>query len=272
MYPKPSSPNRKLAEKYLKGAAVFWFVTTFVGQLLFVAYLLLFYVRATFKGDFEAWNKVLPNGFVAGELLGNTATGIHIFVAVAIMVFGLTQLIPAIRAIAPRVHKWSGRIYLVSCVITSFVGLYMVWRHGGSPGKLTQNIGISLDAVLIILFSALTLKYALARQIATHRRWALRLFMVASAVWFFRVGLMFWIFINQGPVGIDMQTFTGPFLSFLSFADYLIPLALLEMYLRAKTSQNLSVIVFSATLIVVATLAMGIGIVVATMGLWLPHM
>ena len=33
---------------------------------------------------------------------------------------------------------------------------------------------------------------ARSRRITEHRRWALRLFMAASAVWFFRVGLMGW--------------------------------------------------------------------------------
>jgi hypothetical protein len=156
-------------------------------------------------------------------------------------------------------------------VVTSCVGLYMVWIRG-SIGGLIQHLGISLDALLIILFSVLTLRYAIARKFRTHRRWALRLFMAASAVWFFRVGIMFWIFINQGPVGFDVQTFRGPFLSFLSFADYLIPLAFLEIYFRAKDSNSIIFKIIAASLITIATLGMCIGIFVATMGLWLPRM
>ena len=85
-----------------------------------------------------------------------------------------------------------------------------------------------------MVFATLALRYALARDFKTHRRWALRLFMVVNGVWFFRVGLMFWIAVNQGPVGFDPKTFRGPFLSFWAFADYLLPLAILELYLRTK--------------------------------------
>jgi hypothetical protein len=96
--------------------------------------------------------------------------------------------------------------------------------------------------------------------------------MVVNGVWFFRVGLMFWIAVNQGPVGFDPKTFTGPFLSFLSFADYLLPLAVLEIYLRTKDRAGVAGRFAMATVLFVLTLAMATGIVVATMGMWLPRM
>ena len=51
-----------------------------------------------------------------------------------------------------------------------------------------------------------------------HRRWAIRLFLAVSGVWFFRVGLMFWIGANQGAVGFDPASFTGPALSLRLFS------------------------------------------------------
>nr|WP_315484600.1 DUF2306 domain-containing protein [uncultured Undibacterium sp.] len=265
------NPPLARADRLLKCASVFSFAAIAVGQLIFILYIILFYVQSAFSGRFEAWNKVLPRGYVAGDTVGNTMTGSHIFLAVAIMLCGLIQLIPTIRQHAPRLHHWSGRFYVISCVLTSLVGLYMVWTYGRS-NRLFQHLGISLDAVLIIVFAALTIKYAIARKFTIHRRWALRLFMAASAVWFFRIGLMFWIFIHKGPVGFDVKTFSGPFLSFLSFADYLIPLALLEIYFRAKDGSSVIFKLSAALLIVVASLAMCVGIFVASMGLWLPRM
>ncbi len=38
----------------------------------------------------------------------------------------------------------------------------------------------------------MALRYALARNIDAHKRWAVRTFIVVSGVWFFRVGLMLW--------------------------------------------------------------------------------
>ena len=112
----------------------------------------------------------------------------------------------------------------------------------------------------------------MAGDFRRHRRWALRLFMVVSAVWFFRIGLMGWLTINQGPVGIDFETFTGPFLNFLNFAQYLLPLAILEFYLRAREGSSPSAQWAVAATIAIATLLTAVGIFAATAGMWLPEL
>jgi len=113
---------------------------------------------------------------------------------------------------------------------------------------------------------------AVARDFKTHRRWALRLFLVVSASWFFRVGLFLSLLIFQGPFGYDETSFQGPFLTFLSFAEYLVPLAVLELYLRTQERPGALRRVAMAAGLVVLTLGMGGGIVGATMGLWLPRL
>jgi tetratricopeptide (TPR) repeat protein len=111
----------------------------------------------------------------------------------------------------------------------------------------------------------------MARDFKAHRRWALRLFLVVSGVWFFRVGLMFWLFVNKGPVGFDPATFQGPFITFLSVAQYLVPLAVLEIYLRTQDrGGTLSGFATGAGLFVL-TLGMCLGIVAATMSMWAPR-
>ena len=52
-------------------------------------------------------------------------------------------------------------------------------------------------------------------QLKAHREWAIRLFLVVSGVWFFRVFLMLWLTINQGPAGFDIETFQGPALKYI---------------------------------------------------------
>ena len=258
------------ANKSLTLAAQFWFLVAVTGQLIFIYYVAAFYGGAAIAGDFAGWNKVLPRGFIAGETMGNVMLGVHLFLAVIITVGGPLQLIPQIRAHAPKFHRWNGRIYLATAIITSLGGVILVWTRG-TIGSTVQHIGISFNAVLIVLCAYMALRYALARQFAVHRRWALRLFLAASGVWFFRVGLMFWIIVNQGPVGFDSNTFEGPFLNFLSFAQYLIPLAVLEMYFYAKDRASATgKLVVTATL-VLCTLAMGVGIFGATAFMWLPR-
>jgi len=146
----------------------------------------------------------------------------------------------------------------------------MVWTRG-TVGDQMQHIAITLDGILIIAFALIAVRYAIARNIRKHREWALRLFMVAAGVWFFRVGLMAWVMLTGG-LGVDFESFTGPFLSFWTFGQYLLPLAILEAYLRARDSAGPGVRILVAATIMTATLVMGVGIFAATMGMWLPRM
>lgn len=270
------SVNRPLdispvATKALKYSAQFWFTTAAIGQWLFAVYIALYYGGSAMHGNWEAWNKVFPRGYVAGEPFSNLVVAAHLLLAVITTIGGPLQLIPQVRARAPRFHRWLGRTYILSAFAISIAGLYMGLVRG-SVGDTTQHVGIVGNAIAIMFCAAMALRYALARKFAIHRRWALRLFLAMGGVWFFRVGLMFWLTINKGPAGFDMQTFTGPFLNFLGFAVYVVPLVLLEAYLRAQDSGSPRAKVAVATTLVVSTLAMAVGIFVAVVGMWLPRL
>ena len=83
---------------------------------------------------------------------------------------------------------------------------------------------------------------------------------------------MFWIMVNQGTVGFDPKSFTGPFLSFLSFAQYLLPLGILELYFHAQKRRDPRGQLVMATALGILTLLMMVGIGAATAVLWLPHL
>jgi hypothetical protein len=258
------------ANAALKAAAQFWFLVAVTGQLVFAGYVAVFYGRAVAQGNFAAWNDVMPHGHIPGDTMGNLAVALHLVLAVMVIVGGALQLVPRIRHRAPAVHRWTGRIYILAAFAISLGGLYMVWVRG-SVGDTSQHIAISLNAVLIMLCAAFALRHALARNFGAHRRWALRLFLVMSGVWFFRVGLMLWLLLNGGPAGFDPETFVGPFLTFLAFAQYLLPLAVLELYLRTQARAGAPGRLAVAAGLFVLTVAMGVGIFVATVGMWLPR-
>lgn len=268
--PQRFSTFKNKADKALTYTAGFWLAVTVLGQWIFAYYVTLFYAGAASRGDLQAWNQVLPNGYIPGDTMGNLAVGAHVILAIIIMIGGPLQLIPALRRMAPRFHRWTGRTYMVTALTTSVAGLFMVWTRG-TVGDMVQHIGITLDAFLIITFAFLAWRYAIKRDLKNHRRWALRLFLVVSAVWFFRIGLMFWVFVNQGPAGFDPESFTGPFLSFWIFGQYLIPLAILQLYFYGKERAGTTGKIISASVLFLATVAMGIGTFAATMGMWLPR-
>ena len=266
-----SSDLSAAADKALKLAARFWFVVAVAGQWIFLAYVVAFYGGTALQGNLEAWNKVLPHGHTPGDTIGNAAVATHLILAVVIMLGGPLQLIPQLRALAPRFHRINGRVYVLAVSLTSLVGLYMVWTHS-STYRVVQHVGVSIDAILIITFAVLAVRRAMARDIRAHRRWTLRLFMVVNAGWFFRIGLMQWVFYNRGPAGFDPETFTGPFINFLSYADYLLPLAILEIYLRTKDRASVGARFALAAALLVLTVMTGVGIFAASMVMWLPRL
>ena len=95
--------------------------------------------------------------------------------------------------------------------------------------------------------------------------------MAASAVWFFRVGLMGWAALTGG-IGINWETFTGPFLYVLGFAQYLLPLAMLEWYFACQRQAGPAMqMAFAGVLFGLASF-MVVGVFAATTGMWLPRM
>lgn len=262
--------TRSRARPLLPLAAGTWFSVAIAGQLLFVLYILSFYGGSAVTGDFAAWNKILPRGHVPGDSIGNVAMAVHVLIAAVITVGGALQLLPALRARFPAFHRFNGRLYIATVVVASLSGLFLVWTRSGNPSVL-QHITISINAVLILIAAWYSVRHAMAGRLAAHRRWALRLFLVVSGSWFFRVILMFWIVINGGPAGFDPATFTGPALVAIGLLQYLLPLAVLELYFAAQASGQPRVRTAVAVLLFGLTAAMGVGIGVATMGLWWPN-
>src|SRR5262245_52976936 len=230
-------PN-SVANTTLKAATRFWFLVAVIGQWVFFYYIVAVYGPSTFSGNFQAWTKnaLLQKGYIACDTAGNLVFASHALLAAVIAFGGTIQLIPQIRTKAIAAHRWNGRLFVLTALGLSVSGLYVIWVRGKRPSIGDVGaLSISLNAVLIITFVALAWRSARAHEISTHRRWALRAYLVANAQWFTRVGFMAWIIVNRGPVGIGAN-FDGPFVRFWDFGCYLLPLSVLGLYLRAKES------------------------------------
>jgi uncharacterized membrane protein len=258
------------ANKALKASATFWLTVVILGQAAFAIFVAGFYGVSSLQGNFAAWakNTTLLKGYVVGDTTGNMFFAAHMLIAIVIACSGVLQLIPQIRARAATFHRWNGRIFLLAILAGSMSGLYLTLIRKTSANPIGA-IAISLDAILIILFAILAWRAARARDFTAHRQWALRTFIVANGVWFQRLGYLAWMVINQGPVGITKQM-DGAFDLFWAFGSYLLPLAVLELYLRAKESGNALLKVATALTISVSTLLMMVGIAGLTLFMWLP--
>jgi len=268
--PQLTTTNRFAgANKAVRISVTTWFIVAVIGQWLFAYYVAAFYGGSLAIGEVERWNEVLSPGYQQDNPMGNLAVGIHLLLAVIIMVGGPLQFVPRIRAKAPVFHRWNGRVYVLTTMITGLTGLWMIWFHQEYDESVSST-AMTIEALFIVLAGGLVWRNAVARKMLRHERWAVRLFLVASGVWFFRIILMFWLIVNGGPVGFDVETFTGPFLDFLSFAHYLLPLAIYELYLVLKDHKLPLVRYALAGTFFLLTAATVVGVFAATVGMWLP--
>lgn len=257
------------ADKILNASTTAWFAVTATGQLLFVYFIAVFYGGAVVKGNLGLWNSTLHHGLIEGDAMGNTALAAHLIVAAMITVGGLLQLIPQMQTRARTFHRWNGRLYVSMAIIASLSGLYMIYTRG-FVGGIYVGIGNTINALLIMVCALLTWRYAVRGKFEKHRQWALRLFVVVSGVWFFRIIFGFWILMNQSAPG-HTDAFSGPFDIFIAFAHTLLPIAVVEVYLWTKDQGSGSRYAM-ATGLFVLTLALTVGIFGASMIFWMPNL
>jgi uncharacterized membrane protein len=243
----------------LRWAAVAWFVPALIGQWFFAYHIAETYMATAFAGDLAAWNKRLFVGLVPGDAIGNAALFAHLFIAFVLTIGGTLQPIAQIRNRYPAFHRWNGRVYIAAAFVVALAGLYMIWTRDTFGGILINDISVSLDAVLIIVFATIALGHARARRFDQHRRWALRTFIVVSGVWFTRVMYQFLAWLPGETPG-STHDMTGPTNMVIGFASYLLPLAVLELYFFAQRSPDRTTKLTTAALVFAAAGATSIGV------------
>lgn len=270
--PREGAKSDRISRKVFGSSVALWFLATLVGQWFFAAYVIAYYGSLMVpEGMPGLSNSHIPRNYEPSDPLGNVALAAHVLIASVILIGGPLQLVPQIRLRFPAFHRWTGRLYLTSAIVATLSGFYMIWIRGSAVGDLSQHLGLSLNGVLILVFAFYTVRSAVAGSLVSHRVWALRLFLASSGVWFSRVGLWLWVKLTGGA-GLDFASFTGPFLTILNFANYLIPLSVLETYLRVRRGKRPGEQSVFAVFLLVLTALMSIGIYEAANRIWLPKM
>lgn len=228
---RPRAPVWKAA---LSTTAAFWLLVALIGQWAFFYYIVAFYGASIVTGQFEVWNRLEAlsghASYRPGDVAGNAAFGAHALGAGIVAFGGALQLIPFVRRTWPAFHRWNGRIFLVTVTALSLSGFYLVFTR--RPPDSFSDWATPVNGVLILAFAALALNFALRRNIAIHQRWAMRLYLVANAQWFTRVGV-FAYFVLSMAVGHE-PSFRDPFFPFWAWGCFLVPLAVLQIYLFAQ--------------------------------------
>lgn len=258
----------KLSAASFRWAGIVLVATVWISALLFGLYILAFYAAALYKGDMAKWNTVLPGLYTRGSSTSITGIGLHFATGGIILVLGSIQLITAVRVLYPALHRWIGRIYVLSCLLAAIGGLLFIIVKGTIGGSV-MNAGFSLYGLLMFVSAIETYRHAAAGRIEKHRAWALRLYALAIGSWLYRMDYGFWILLTDG-LG-HSTNFTGPFDRIMAFFFYIPNLLVAEAFIRVrnfKTSAFLNL--FSTLILLLMTLFLMVGTYYFTKFYWGP--
>jgi uncharacterized membrane protein len=104
----------------------------------------------------------------------------HILPAMLFMVLGPLQFVRSLRTKYPRLHRWSGRIFLLASMVVGVTGLRLAF--GKTIGGVDEKAAITLFGSFFLIALAIALRHAIRREFAQHREWMIRGYAIGLAV------------------------------------------------------------------------------------------
>lgn len=168
---------------------------------------LLFNVYITNKYFIRDWKTWTGFSRFSDSIAGSVYMCLHWVGGFIINILGSFQLLSKTVKMNERIskyHKYSGRIYLFSVLITCIGGLLFVF-HIKTAGGWQMDTSFSVYGVLMIICATKTWKYA-GKNVKLHYEWATRLYSLG-------IGSMIYRIIVIPVYALDKD-------SFPSFEDY----------------------------------------------------
>ena len=103
----------------------------------------------------------------------------HVFLGCAALLAGCLQVWPALRARYPQVHRITGRVYVGLVIPAGLMALYLATNTPYGPVARASS---TLLATLWIGTTVAGLAAARRRDVAGHRRWMIRSFVLACSI------------------------------------------------------------------------------------------
>ena len=247
-----------------------WVGVILTGQWIFALYILVQFTLPLLTGQLdESRYAYMIRGYVNGDTINNAILLLHVIPVMLISLSGTFQLFPTIRQHYPRFHRINGRIYLTFGLLGAIGGLYLTWITGSRLSDLGA-LGVTVNGLLIPVMVYFAWRHAVQRDFARHQRFAVHAFILINGVWTFRLLLMGWFMLNQGPQG-NSGNLDGPADVILSFASYLLPMLIAELIFRARERNTVASRLTATIAVGIAILITLIGTAAATMMMWGPR-
>ena len=157
---------------------------------------------------------------ITGNLFAFPWLSIHAAAASTALLVAPLQFIARLRIRFPRIHRITGRLYVVACVIGGLTGLPLAW--GATAGPIA-TAGFGILAILWLWTTAVAWRLAVDGRFAEHRRWMIRSIALTAA------GIMLRIYLGI-MLTLPVEFYEG--YRVIAFLCWVPNILLAELYLR----------------------------------------
>ncbi len=107
-------------------------------------------------------------------------TLVHIIPGALFLALALLQFAPSIRAKHLKVHRWLGRILVVTGLVIGISALVMSFTM--NIGGLNETAATTLFAILFLFCLIKAYRHIRRKEVAQHREWMIRAFAISLGV------------------------------------------------------------------------------------------
>lgn len=230
---------------------IFLYIFLFIGSIIFIYHITISYLFSNPNDWLKPTGGLLPG--LNQLYLPAFGMYIHWWGGLFILILGLFLILNISRRYI-LIHRITGHLYCLACLITSLGGSIFIFSHG-CVGGLNMNLAFGLYGLLLGCFTIIT--YVKARlicpdntirlrtldddddkytnrykQIQSHKQWALRLWTLGISSLIYRI--LYAIIIVSGYHIIKTTDFLRPFDLIWDWLFFLLPLTLTELYIQFK--------------------------------------
>ena len=108
-------------------------------------------------------------------------SALHLLPGIAFMLLGPVQLTPAIRRRWPAVHRWSGRVFVLSGLLTAISAIAMALIFPVLVSHMTTAVNVTSGTAMIVAL-VIAFRAILHRDIERHRIWMIRAYAIGLVV------------------------------------------------------------------------------------------
>lgn len=106
---------------------------------------------------------------------------LHVLPGLLFLLLGPLQFISSLRARWPKLHRWTGRVFIVSGLITGITAI-VINAIFPPVGGLFKSVAVYIFSLALIASLIIALRAILRRDITRHRAWMIRAFAIGLAI------------------------------------------------------------------------------------------